>query len=380
VREGLGGLSTMTTTVLRDVRLLEGDAFGAATDLAFEDGRITATHGERHDGHHESADVVDGGGGSGGFVLPGFIDCHVHLHGPETLTSLAAYGVTTALDMGSPAPLVRALRGRRGVTDLRSGMMALSSPASAHAQRLKDIPAAHEALVEDIAAVPAAVATRVEQAADYIKVVIDLPGFDQATVDAIVEEAHRHGLKTVAHASRSDAVAMAQRAGFDVLTHVPLDRPIDDEQAGALAAAGVVVVPTLTMMKGIVERLAGTGGPGPRYEPAVDSVTALHRAGVTVLAGTDANQTPAAPASPPMGDSLHDELALLVAAGLTPAEALRAATSAAADHFDLPDRGRLAVGLRADLVLLDQDPTLDIDGTRGIRGVWIAGEPVVGVP
>ncbi len=364
----------MTTTVLRNVRLFEGDAFGEATELAFEDGRITTTRDGRDD---ETAVVVDGGGG---FVLPGLIDCHVHLYGPETLTELARHGVTTALDMSSPAPLVSALRGRRGVTDIRSGMMALSSPASAHAQRMKDIPAAREALVEDVTAVAAAVTRRVEQGADYIKVVIDLPGFDQATVDAIVTEAHRHGLKTVAHASRSDAVEMAQRAGFDVLTHVPLDRPIDDERAAALAAAGVVVVPTLTMMKGIVERLAGTGGPGPRYEPAAESVTALHRAGVTVLVGTDANRTPAAPASPPMGVSLHDELALLVDTGLTPAEALRAATSAAADHFDLPDRGRLVVGLRADLVLLERDPTSDIDATRSIRGVWIAGEPVVDLP
>jgi len=371
VREGIGVLTAMTNTVLRNVRLFEGDAFGDPGALAFDDGVITAIH---HWSDDEAADVIDGGGG---FLLPGFIDCHVHLYGPETLTALATHGVTTALDMSSPAPLVNALRGRRGVTDIRSGMMALSSPSSAHAQRMKDIPAAREALVEDATAVSAAVARRVEQGADYIKVVIDLPGFDQATVDAIVMEAHRHGLKTVAHASRSDAVEMAQRAGFDVLTHVPLDRPIDDERAGALAAAGVVVVPTLTMMKGIVERLAGTGGPGPRYEPAADSVTALHRAGVTVLVGTDANQTPAAPASPPMGASLHDELALLVQAGLTPAEALRAATSAAADYFDLPDRGRLVVGLRSDLVLLERDPTSDIDASRSIRGVWIAGEPVV---
>ncbi len=368
----------MTTTVLRNVRLFEGDAFGESTELAFEDGRITTTQEERRDGRDdETADVIDG---RGGFVLPGLIDCHVHLYGPETLTSLARHGVTTALDMSSPAPLVRALRGRPGVTDIRSGMMALSSPASAHAQRMKDIPAAREALVENAAAVSAAVARRVEQGADYIKVVIDLPGFEQATVDAIVTEAHRHGLKTVAHASRSDAVEMAQHAGFDVLTHVPLDRPIDDEQAHALAAAGVIVVPTLTMMKAIVERLVSAGTPGPRYEPAAASVTALHRAGVTVLVGTDANQTPAAPASPPMGASLHDELALLVDAGLTPAEALRGATSAAADHFDLPDRGRLAAGLRADLVLLERDPTADINATRSIRRVWVAGEPVVELP
>ena len=364
----------MTATVLRNVRLFDGHAFGAATGLAFEDGRITSTHDGRDD---EAADVIDGGGG---FVLPGFIDCHVHLYGPDTLTALAGHGVTTALDMSSPAPLVRSLRGRRGVTDIRSAMMALSSPASAHAQRMKDIPAAREALVEDVTAVPAAVTKRVEQGADYIKLVIDLPGFDQATVDAIVAEAHRHDLKTVAHASRSDAVEMGQRAGVDVLTHVPLDRSIDDEQAADLAAAGVVVVPTLTMMKAIVDRLAGTGGPGPRYEPAAESVAALHRAGVTVLVGTDANQTPAAPASPPMGASLHDELGLLVQAGLTPAEALRAATSDAADCFNLPDRGRLAVGQRADLVLLEADPTVDIDATSGIRGVWIAGEPVGRLP
>jgi imidazolonepropionase-like amidohydrolase len=357
----------MPTTLLRDVRLFDGDAFGEPTELAFTDGTITAAPVE-----DEIALVVDG---QGGFVLPGLIDCHVHLYGPETLEALARYGVTTALDMSSPAPLVQALRARPGTTAIRSGMMALSSPASAHAQRMKGIPAARESLVQDRADVPGMVASRVQQGADYIKVVIDLPGFDQTTVDAIVIEAHLHGLKVIAHASRSDAVDMAQRAGVDVLTHAPLDRPVDPSQAEALAAAGVVIVPTLTMMKAIVERLAG--GAGPRYEPAAVSVAALHHAGVPILAGTDANQTPAAPASPQMGASLHDELALLVQAGLTPVEALRAATSVAAEHFGLHDRGRLLAGLRADLVLLERDPTADIHATRGIQAVWIAGEPVV---
>lgn len=357
----------MPSTVLRNVRCFDGTGFGEVTELAWRDGVLVATP-------DEDALVVDGGGG---FAVPGLIDCHVHLHGPLTLEALAAFGVTTALDMSSPAPLVAALRGRRGVTDIRSGLMALSSPTSAHAQRMRDIPAAQEALVAEVADVPAAVARRVEQGADYIKVVIDLPGFEQSTVDAIVAEAHRHGLKTIAHTSHSEAVDMAQRAGVDVLTHVPLDRPIDPAQAEALATAGVVCVPTLTMMKAIVERLAGAGSPGPRYEPAVDSVSALHRAGVPVLVGTDANQTPAAPASPPMGASLHDELALLVEAGLTPVEALRGATSLAGDHFGLRDRGRLASGMRADVVLLAEDPTADTTAIRGIRGVWIQGEPVV---
>ena len=77
---------------------------------------------------------------------------------------------------------------------------------------------------------------------------------------------------------------------------------------------------------------------------------------------------------------MHDELALLVDAGLTPAEAISAATATAAEHFGLADRGRIAPGMRADLVLLDADPTADIAPVRSIRGVWIAGERVAGAP
>ncbi|HQV90402.1 MAG TPA: amidohydrolase family protein [Phycicoccus sp.] len=359
-------------SVLRSVRLFDGETFGEATDLAFADGVIVDVSSLADMGAVEDVD------GAGGFVLPGFIDCHVHLYGPETLTELTRFGVTTALDMSSPPPLVQALRAMSGGSDIRSGMMALSSPTSAHAQRMKDIPAAAECLVADVSEVPAAVARRVAQGADYIKVVVDLPGFDQETVDAIVAEAHRHGLITIAHASRSDAVAMSISAGIDVLTHVPLDRPITVEQADGLAAAGTIVVPTLTMMKGIVERLGlPPGVPGPRYEAAADSVANLQRAGVPVLVGTDANKTAAAPFSPTMGESLHDELALLVAAGLTPAQALRGATSEAADRFGLSDRGRLVAGARADIVLLAADPTEDIAASRDVRGVWIAGDRVV---
>jgi imidazolonepropionase-like amidohydrolase len=127
------------------------------------------------------------------------------------------------------------------------------------------------------------------------------------------------------------------------------------------------------MMLGLVEGMKAAGVPGPVYEPARESVAAFHAAGMPIIAGTDANAVPFSPSSPPFGASLHQELELLVDAGLTPAEALNAATSVASDHFDLDDRGRIAPGLRADLVLLDADPTADIAATRRIRGVWIAG-------
>jgi len=101
---------------------------------------------------------------------------------------------------------------------------------------------------------------------------------------------------------------------------------------------------------------------------AFKAVNALHAAGVPILAGTDAP----APGSW-NGASLHGELELLVRAGLAPAEALAAATSVPARIFHLEDRGRVAAGYRADLVLVRGDPTLDVTATRDIVAVWKAG-------
>jgi imidazolonepropionase-like amidohydrolase len=100
----------------------------------------------------------------------------------------------------------------------------------------------------------------------------------------------------------------------------------------------------------------------------MSTVEALHRAGRRILAGTDASSPGTA-----HGASLHDELSLLVQAGLSPAAALTAATSAPAAALGLPDRGALTPGMRADLVLVHGDPELDITRTRDVAQVWRAG-------
>ncbi len=99
---------------------------------------------------------------------------------------------------------------------------------------------------------------------------------------------------------------------------------------------------------------------------------ALFESGVRVLAGTDAP-------NPGLvhGASLHRELQHLVRAGLRPAEALTAATSTPAEVFGLTDRGRLVVGSRADLVLIDGDPTIDITATQRLRTVWVGGREAI---
>lgn len=97
-------------------------------------------------------------------------------------------------------------------------------------------------------------------------------------------------------------------------------------------------------------------------------ISALRRAGVTILAGTDAPAPVLA-----HGLSLHHELELLGRSGLTPLEALAAATSETARAFGFRDRGRIAVGTRADLLLINGNPTVNITSTRDIVGVCKLG-------
>lgn len=213
------------------------------------------------------------------------------------------------------------------------------------------------------------VAARIAEGVDFIKIIVDPPGsggLDQEAATAITEAAHEAGLMVVAHASNTAAVALAQAAGVDVLTHAPLDADLGPEAVAELAATGRTSVPTLVMMAGVA---AAAPAPGLDYQHARRSVAALHRAGVPIVLGTDANQAPRVPANVAYGESAHTELELLVDAGLSPEEALHAATGAAADRFGLADRGRLRPGLRADLLLVEGDPTSVITASRAIRAV-----------
>jgi len=106
----------------------------------------------------------------------------------------------------------------------------------------------------------------------------------------------------------------------------------------------------------------------PPYSRAEDNVRRLADAGVTLLAGTDAPNPGTV-----FGASLHRELELLVRCGISPAQALAAATAEPARVFGLADRGRVAAGQRADLVLVSGDPLTDITATRAIERIWRGG-------
>jgi imidazolonepropionase-like amidohydrolase len=345
-------------TALTNVRVFDGRRLVPGSTVVIDAGLIGSDPA--------GARLIDAGGR---VLIPGLIDAHVHLDNAGQLAALAGHGVTTALDMASQPHVTGPLRGQPGQTDIRSACTPAIAPGSLHAH----IPGVGEAgLIGGPDGAKRFVADRVAEGADYVKIVIGSPFADheQATIDAIVAAAHEQGKLVVAHASSVASVAKAQAAGADILTHVPADGVLDPAAAAEMAAAGRVVVPTLTMMQAIVTNIAP---PGADFGNATASVTALHEAGVPILAGTDANASTLIPANVPHGESLHRELELLVAAGLPAIDALRAATELPATFFGLADRGMIRPGKRADLVLLDDDPLADIRATRSIRRIWIGG-------
>lgn len=354
--------SKIGSVAITNVRVFDGNKLSKLKTVVIENGVITsATKGET---------VIDGQGGT---LLPGFIDSHVHLEGIEDLEVSAQWGVTTMLDMGTRPEIVKTLRDIPKVTDIRSSVSPASAPGSLQTTIMGFDPST--AVVGSEGA-EKFVTNRISEGSDYIKIIVEDPNVRKAalsseTLAAIVKSAHAHGLRTYAHFSSLPALQMAIDSKSDIITHSTLDGVISEVQVKEIVKHKTIIIPTLVMQQGI----AG-GNDTDAFHNAKMTVTALHNAKVPILVGTDSNTNPKTPFQPKHGESLHEEMALLVQAGLTPVEALRGATILPAQLFDLKDRGAIKPGLRADLVLIDGDPTKDINVTRNIKGVWIKGERV----
>ncbi|KAL6892164.1 hypothetical protein GGI43DRAFT_414259 [Trichoderma evansii] len=313
--------------------------------------------------------VFDAGGMT---LIPGLMDSHAHPSNISNLVSMASNGVTTAAQANCPSvELCASLRGHAGLTQLISASFQATAPGSTNSLLVP----ANESflLVHNASEAPAWVARQVAQGADFIKLIGSAPGvgLTQDEQTALVKAAHESRKQVILHTGSYVAYEQGLVAGVDQIHHSPLDIPIDDRllemfQRGATKA----VCPTLTMMRAIIQQSHPANS---SFAPANATVAKLHAAGVPIMVGTDSNALAAGPGRVNFGTSVHDELENLVAAGLTPLEALRAATVVPARLYDLHDRGMIVEGARADLVLIDGDPTVNISTTRNIVRVWIGG-------
>ncbi|WP_375386163.1 amidohydrolase family protein [uncultured Microbacterium sp.] len=372
----------MTSATITNVRVFDGGLLSALTSVEINGESISAV------GAAPRGEIIDGGGG---VLMPGLIDSHVHIDDAGQLQQLLAYGVTTALDMANANPRVTdSLRNLPGLPQLFGAGLAASAPGGVHTKKM-GYP--QHSAVQSPSDAERFVADRVRDGSDYIKIIVEdpkMPGtasLPPATLAALVDAAHGVALIVIAHAVTSAAVDLATDAGADVITHAPVNRSLTAQEAGILAARDAAIVPTLTMLQGTTRVINARRvfrmlrrlriAPPVEYANARARVAVARAAGVAIVVGTDANNDKAAPWNPDYGSSLHDELELLVDAGLTPAEALTAATATAARVFGLSDRGAVHAGFRADLLLLDGDPTADIRATRSIKGVWIDGRKLI---
>lgn len=363
----------------------------------------------------EGATIIEG---EGRFLMPGLIDAHAHVWYEGELTLLVANGVTATRNLFGD-PLQRGWRDaiaageQFGPTLVTAGPIVDGSPPS---WPTSDV-------VLDAADAARVVADQLDQGYDLIKVYNSL---DRASWEAILAEAAAVGATVAGHVPwavgwddvvASDQYTIEHLDGLvDVVGASPvpislydtfaLNAALDQLDDGRLQAAaeraasdGVILVPTLV----VIDKFASaaetavwaadpvmqyvhpdvvaswTASPAlppgyvstfDRYAVAVTDFTrVLYAAGARIALGTDANNPWVIP-----GFSVHEELRLLVAAGLTPEEALVAGTVTAAAAIQRPELGTVAVGQRADLLLLDADPRLDVANVQARVGVMLGGE------
>jgi len=326
---------------------------------------------------------------AGKTVMPMVIDTHVHLSRTREalirdLKLRAWYGVSAALSMGTDEPGLLDVRGEvipgaarflsagRGITMPEPGRTTAPYWITTEAEGRK--------VVQELA----------DQKADIVKIWVDSRGgkFQKLTPEiygAIIDEAHKRGLRVTAHIFDLEDAKGLIRAGVDSLAHGIRDKDIDDELVAMFKQhPKLVLIPNLPdrgvkvdygwLQAGLpaeeVAKLEATNYDRPTaqvfYGIQARNLAKLNAAGARIVLGTDGNRA--------WGP--HDEMLDMVTAGMTPMQVIVAATRNSAEFLRLADAGMLQAGKSADFIVLDANPLDDITNTRRISAVILRGAPI----
>ncbi|HEY7513824.1 MAG TPA: amidohydrolase family protein [Vicinamibacteria bacterium] len=373
--------------------------------LVVEDGRFVAVGAEV--AVPKGAERVDL---AGRFVLPGLVNAHGHVGetrglraGPELYTRenvldhlrlYARYGVTTVVSLGGDRDEGFRVRDEQQTASLDRARLYVAGTVVDGAT-----PEAARAQVETVAA----------KKPDWVKIRVDdnlgtTPKMTPEVYGAVIEEAHRRRLRVAAHLFYLEDARGLLEAGADFLAHSVRDREVDPPFVAELKRRGTCLSPTLMREVSTFvyaeepdffadpfflkaadpavvaelrtperrERMRASPA-AARYREALKvasrNLKALSDAGVPVAMGTDSG-----PPARFQGYFEHRELQLMVEAGLTPAQALFAATGGAARCMGLADVGRIEPKAWADFLVLRSDPLADVRNTTTLESVWIAGQ------
>jgi imidazolonepropionase-like amidohydrolase len=388
-------------TVLHATRIFDGESLlDSPHEVHVEEGRITAVLPSRGTGENVSTDLEEA------TLLPGLVDAHVHL----SFDASPDVGALARADTSSTAALRSAMNARRHLAAGVSAVRDLGSPQGividvARAVGTPLLPtaptivAAGQVLtitgghgyfmgreVDGPEAVRRGARAEIKRGARALKVIATggviteqgTPGATAMTpyeLCAAVEEAHKVGLRVAAHAHGTEGIKNALRAGVDTIEHASY---LDDEAIELFLEGDAWMVSTLIASERLMPHLDDPAMPAHVRDKIRDhtcqEAASLERAitaGVRIAAGTDAGT-----GYNPHG-GLPEQVTLLGDHGMTPEQALTAATWASANAIGIAEtHGKIAVGRRADLLVVDGDPFDDLVALRNVRAVYLGGRLV----
>lgn len=398
-----------------NAQVFDGENLIGTPNVIVVDGKIDTVGGDIPDG----AEIIDA---TGCTLMPGLIDAHNHPN-MNTLGMDMRFGVTMVCQMQGyfSTEQIEVMNTNKQIANSQKCFFAVTAPGG-HPHELLS-PETLRMLREKAAKMGVSgkrmkkeastpqeaeeiVENRIAQGADYIKLMIEdgtvfghpgIPDLTDEVIKATCDAAHKHGTMAVAHTMSISATQRAIDNGVDGLMHLFVDRPYTEEIVRNIAKSGAFVCPTIVAGASTVNdsdavefgkdsRVSGkldgdwqkafgnfiNTYPQGSMQNLLDSVKALHDAGVDILVGTDASQISVG--GMVHGASMHHEMQLLVRAGLSPLETLRAATSVTARRFNITGKGYIRKGMDADLLLVRGNPAEEISSTLNIEGVWREGE------
>ena len=419
---------SLNEVVIKNVRIIIGDgSFIESGSLQFEDGVITQVSGDQIE--PPGALIIDAGGKT---VMPALIDGHSHLgyqgrkdwgshnYGLtnliDNLEQYAYYGFGAVFSAGSDSlPLMNTLESQRKSGEFLGPRVLFAAGMAPPNQGPNDQFLTHALSVESrfgetiLYGLESPTQAReqvklvFEKGFKFIKIWVDDRGGSQSKLSpelytAVIDEARKLGIKVFVHQQFASDMPPLLAAGTHGFLHGRIGSDLDQDIATQIRAAGAFVVPNWGLgelrqeaigeddflnqiysedeMIGLItnfsRRFARFRNPPEIEAELVNSFNSMIEAGVDIVLGTDAGAVP----NHPFGYTGHRELEIYVRLGMSPMQALVAATSNAAKHLGLNDMGMLSPGYSADFIILDGNPLDEIRNTRTISSVYLSGKEI----